>query len=285
MLLALMFVLAVGGPAAAGTGSAAGGRTAVGAGLRAVPVPDMSPDGQWWFTAWQIPKVWAAGARGQGITVAVVDSGVQASRPELRGVVLPGTDFHGGDGRTDHSQQVDGGNRGHGTAMAMFIAGQGGPSGLVGIAPEAKILPLVRQKDDGDVVRSIRWAVDHGAKVINMSYGIGGDCSDDDHAAVRYALEHGAVVVSGSGNEGLRTEQGINRPTNCLGVLNVAAVDNQLTVWRKSSSGPFVGVAAPGVNMRTVTLAGERAHSDGRGFLGVDTRGYCVGMVEVSAPE
>jgi type VII secretion-associated serine protease mycosin len=253
-----VLVAVVGGPAAAVDHSSA----AVGA-RRAVPVPDMGENGEWWFTSWQIPKVWAAGARGQGVTVAVIDSGVQASRPELRGVVLAGTDFHGGDGRSDLSRQVDGDTRGHGTAMALFIAGQGGPSGLVGVAPAAKILPLVRQKDSGEITRSIRWAVDHGAKVINMSYGHGGVCSDDDQAAVRYAIDHGAVVVAGAGNEGIYSEVGPGRPANCPGVLSVGAIDNQLRAWRKSNSGPFVGVVAPGVHMRTINLAGARGYSDG----------------------
>jgi hypothetical protein len=224
----------------------------------------MGPDGQWWFTAWQIPKVWAAGARGQGITVAVADSGVQASRPELRGVVLPGTDYRGGDGRTDHSVELEGDDRGHGTAMALNVAGQGGgASGLVGVAPEARILPIVRQHGEGDVARNIRWAVDHGAKVINMSYYQDGSCSADDQAAVRYAIDHNAIVVTGSGNEGAHTQRGIGRPTNCLGVLNVAALDNQLRAWSRSSQGPFVGLAAPGVHILTTDLTGATGWTNG----------------------
>jgi subtilisin family serine protease len=233
------------------------------AALRTVSLPDMGPDGEWWFTAWQIPKVWQAGARGQGVTVAVIDTGVQADWPELSGVVLPGTDFQGGDGRVDRSQELAGDNHGHGTAMAIDIAGQGGPSGLVGVAPQAKILPVQRSNTDPGVGEQIRWAVNHGAKVINMSYYVGGPCSDDDQAAVLYAFDHGAVVVTAAGNDGATTERGIGRPTDCLGVLNVTAIDNQLRVWAKADRGAFVSVAAPGVHIQAVTLARERAHSDG----------------------
>jgi type VII secretion-associated serine protease mycosin len=249
---------AVGGPAAA-----SGQRAGASAVKQAVPLPDMSEDGEWWFTAWQIPKVWAAGARGQGVTVAVVDTGVQASRPELRGVVLPGTDFHGGDGRTDHSRQVEGSTRGHGTAVALLIAGQGGPSGLVGVAPEARILPVVRQNGSDDVARTVRWAVDHGAKVVNLSYYVTGACSDDAQAAVRYAIQHGAVVVTAAGNYGGYHETPVGSPANCLGALDVAAIDNRLQAWNMSARGPYVGVAAPGVNMQSMDLLGRKSHSTG----------------------
>jgi type VII secretion-associated serine protease mycosin len=257
-VLVAVLVAAAGVPAEAATG-----RPAAGGPVRAVPLPDTGVNGQWWFTSWQIPKVWATGARGQGVTVAVVDSGVQASRPELRGVVLPGTDFHGGDGRTDHSRQVDGDDNGHGTTMAMLIAAQGGPSGLVGIAPRAKILPVVRQKNVRDVGTSIRWAVDHGAKVINMSYVIVGDCYEWDQSGVRYALEHGAVIVAGAGNSPAVSERGFTRPANCPGVIPVGAIDHRLQVWALSARGAFLGVAAPGVNMPTVNLDGEKGTSNG----------------------
>lgn len=247
--------------AAAGEGPRASATVSLRSG---VPLPDMGPDGQWWFTAWQIPKVWAAGARGQGITVAVADSGVQSSWPELRGIVLSGTDYHGGDGRTDHSRQIDGDDRGHGSAMAINIAGQGGgTSGLVGVAPGAKILPIVRQQDDGDVARNIRWAVDHGAKVINMSYYEDGDCSVDDQAAVRYAIDHDAIVVTGPGNNGTHSQRSLTRPSNCLGVLSVAALDNQLRAWARSNQGPFVGLAAPGAHILSVDLTGDTGWTNG----------------------
>lgn len=112
--------------------------------LCALPVPASAtpalPDlnKEYWFGNWEIAHLWQEGAQGQGVTVAVVDTGVQATIPDLAGVVLPGTDFKGGDARTDTDVA-----RGHGTAMALFIAGQGrGPNHVVGVAPAAKILPI-----------------------------------------------------------------------------------------------------------------------------------------------
>jgi subtilisin family serine protease len=255
----------------AATGAAVG--TAERVDARTVALPDLSPDGQWWFTAWQIPKVWQAGARGQGVTVAVVDSGVQASWPELKGVVLAGTDFQGGDGRIDRSQETEGNSDGHGTAMAIDIAGQGGPSRLVGVAPEARILPVQRRDTDPGVGEQIRWAVDHDAKIINLSYSIPGPCSQDDQGAVRYAIDHGAIVVASAGNEAAFSQRGTGRPRNCLGVLAVTAIDNQLRAWSMSDCGPYVSLAAPGVHIRGLTLPRRRVYADGSSAAAALTSG------------
>lgn len=245
---------------AAAPAVASSGR-AVGVGVASVPraalpkLPDMGVEGHWWFTSWRIPQVWAAGARGQGITVAVVDTGVQASVPELNGVVLPGTDFKGGDGRTDTDTGGEG--RGHGTAMATFIAGQGGPLGLVGVAPEAKILPVTGREGS----TGIAWAVDHGAKVISISNGLAGKCLSEDAEAVRYALDHGAVVVAGPGNDG-PNGPGL-APADCPGAVAVGAFDYQLHVWSGSQQGAYLSFAAPGVHMPTTNLKRQRFFSTG----------------------
>ena len=240
-LVALVVGLAVALQVLSGPASAAGPRALP-------PLPDQGAKGEWWFTSWRIPEVWRTGARGQGVTVAVIDSGVQASFPELAGAVLPGTDFVGGDGRVDTTPSEH--DRGHGTRMALFIAGQGGPLNEVGVAPEAKILPVSKDSGAG---QAIRWAVDHGAKVLNLSFGSngGGPCPDETAEGVRYALGHGAVVVAAAGNDGIRFVG--DPPANCPGVLAVGAVDLRVRVWDKSDQGPFVSATAPGVDMRTIS--------------------------------
>ena len=104
--------------------------------IRLAPGP-----GEWWFGPWQVQrKVWPL-SQGAGITVAEVESGVQAGIPDLRGVVRPGinlTNAGAGNGDTD----IQAGEDGHGTAMAVMIAGQGRGTGTVGIAPRARILPV-----------------------------------------------------------------------------------------------------------------------------------------------
>src|SRR3954452_11083269 len=155
-------------------------------GVAAAPGPRRE---QWWFTVWAVQnKVWPI-TEGKGVTVAVIDSGVEASIPDLSGVVLPGTDAEGGggDGRTD----VDDANPpGHGTAMSGLIASQGRGTGFVGIAPQVKILPIV-SKNLSSKAPGIRYAVDHGAKVINISQGAPTTCPADLQEAVGYAIQHG----------------------------------------------------------------------------------------------
>lgn len=216
---------------------------------------------EWWFTAWDIQnQVWNQ-TTGRGITVAVLDSGVNARLPELSNVVVPGTDKRlggSGDGLTD----VDDAG-GHGTGMAALIAGQGGPSGMVGIAPDAKILPIVTTEGRVAVGEpahgggpatdlGIRYAADHGAQVIDVSL-VGpypGGCTDTDQEAVSYAIDKGSVVVAAAGDTGYAAEiNDLQNPSSCAGVLAVGAVTNQKLAWTRTQRQDYVSVGAPGVGV------------------------------------
>ncbi|HEU5027537.1 MAG TPA: S8 family serine peptidase [Spirillospora sp.] len=207
---------------------------------------------EWWFNAWQLQqKVWPL-AQGQGITVALIDSGAEARLPELRGVVLPGEATDGtstGDGRTDSDTKLGG----HGTGMAALIAAQGSGSGMVGVAPKSRILPVVVPTTDYD--EAIRYAVEHGARVINMSQGVPATtCPNDIRAAVGYAIQHDVIIIAAAGNKPFYESS--FSPANCPGVLTVGAVDAQLTPWSKSTRGSNVMLAAPGVSVGSVGKAG-----------------------------
>jgi subtilisin family serine protease len=198
----------------------------------------------------RIGQVWDEGARGQGVTVAVIDTGVQADRPELEGVVLPG--YLSADSDAEKS---------HGTHMAMLIAAQGGGSGLTGIAPDVKIMPLSKGVPDE---RSLPAAVDAGAKIISLSVGSGRECLDSEAEAVRYALSKGAIVVAGVGNWGdSDTSPGVIAPASCPGVVAVGAVDSSGAVWSGSQQGPEIGLVAPGDHMVWVDNFGRKGHTEG----------------------
>lgn len=207
---------------------------------------------EWWFEAWQIPqKVWPL-AEGEGITIGLIDTGVEARLPELRGVVLPGKDFTG---PSDHQGRVDTDPElgGHGTGMAALISGQGSGSGMVGIAPRSRILPI--SKASGDYEKPIRYAVDHGAKVINMSEGIPTDsCPSSVQAAVDYAVQHDVVIVAAAGNDAHLDST--DTPANCSGVLAVGGIDAHLSPWQDSTPGPNVMIAAPSVSVGSIGKAG-----------------------------
>src|SRR4051794_311004 len=219
---------------------------------------------EWWFASWAVDtKIWPV-AQGEGVTVAVLDTGVQAELPEFAGAVLPGTDATGGggDGRTDTDTAPV---PGHGSGMASLIVAQGRGTGFVGIAPKAKVLPIVTDSEDS-VTQGIRYAADHGAKVINISEAGAGHCSDSLQQTVDYANQKDAIVVASAGNYGDKTNGSLS-PANCAGVLAVGAIDGHLKPWAGTERQPYVAVAAPGVADSGVLKDG-RIHSTNGGTSG-----------------
>ena len=170
--------------------------------LLAGPAPARAADTvrglQWYLDPLKIPQAHKL-SRGKGVVVAVVDSGVYAAHPDLKGQVLPGKgSAPTRPRRPQRSGRAEGPRHGDG----RVIAGRGG--GVMhelGIAPEAKILPVGLGADDrnADIAAGIRWAADHGADVINVS--LANDSLKRELAdAIRYALSKDAVVVAGAGN-------------------------------------------------------------------------------------
>ena len=228
---------------------------------------------EWWFSAWDITtKVWPL-SRGAGVTVAVVDTGVQASLPDIRSVVLPGGDVTGAGTHGMTDTMAPGG---HGTGMASLIAGQGVDGGVLGIAPDAKILPVtvgnVSNASVGEigsdtmVAAGIRYAVDHGAEVINLSlYSLASSASSCDPVlqnAVAYALQHDAVVVAAAGNEG-GSGNPPGQPASCAGVLAVGAVGPDLSLWSDSEQQTYVAVSAPGSEIVNLNADGGNGLAQG----------------------
>lgn len=207
---------------------------------------------EWWFSAWEIEqKVWPL-TRGEGVTVAVLDTGVEARLPDLEGAVLPGKGF-GTAGSRDGRTDVDTKLGGHGTAMAALIAGQGLGTGMVGIAPESKILPIAEPSGgSGRFDREVKYAVDHGAKVINFSSTMPfSRCPQGTQKEIAYAIERDVVVVVAAGNDG-GGDDSVNAPADCPGVLTVGAVTAELEPWDKSTPGDTVMLAAPGVDVGSI---------------------------------
>ncbi|WP_059011586.1 S8 family serine peptidase [Streptomyces specialis] len=201
---------------------------------------------------WRIEEVWEH-ARGEGITVAVIDGGVDSSRPELAGQVLDGEDFNWGpDGA--HFDKT-----GHGTLMSALIAGTGAGGGIQGLAPEAKILPL-RVTDEltfdfgseARIATAIEYAVEEGAQVISISLAgdeLGADREIVD-AAIAEAARQDVLIFAGVGNEG-DTENRSLFPAAREGIVGVAAVDRNGDHARYSNHGVQVALAAPGDDVPT----------------------------------
>ncbi|MGW0333393.1 S8 family serine peptidase [Streptomyces sp. NPDC003011] len=218
---------------------------------------------QWYLEPMQAEKMWKV-SKGEGVKVAVIDSGVNASTPSLKGQVL-----------TDEvpksvAYNVTDDYSGHGTTMAELIAGTGAGGGLRGLAPEAKIVPYRIETEDlkggaeekqktPEARDAIRAAADTDVKIINMSFGSVGP-SSKDKAAIEYAASKGKLLIASVGNEG-RDKGMIAYPAAFPYVIGVSASDESGKVSEFSSSGNYVDVAAPG--------------QDFPGWCDADFRSYC----------
>ncbi|MFF3496752.1 S8 family serine peptidase [Streptomyces sp. NPDC002795] len=223
---------------------------------------DQVRDDQWALSAFSADKIWQV-ATGEGVTVAVIDSGFKTSHPDLKGKFLPGKDFIDGDTSIEPDPQ-DNDNPGHGTAMASIIAGHGhgagGGNGVKGLAPDAKILPIRDDGGKGMFGPAIRYAVDQGADVINISQiNWTSESADskgvqEEREAVKYALDQGVPVVAGSGNDGKTGSGAQNHPAVDPGVVAVGAIDSNGQIWDGSNYGSHLMLTAPGVDIVTAGI-------------------------------
>jgi type VII secretion-associated serine protease mycosin len=220
-------------------------------------------DREYWLSDYGIEQAWNT-TKGAGVTVAVIDTGVDGSVPELQGAVVGGTDFSG-KGSANGETPIDD-DSSHGTLVASLLAGRGtGPdSGVMGVAPEAKILSIsvgfgtTAVDPDDQIAKAVVWAVDHGAKVINMSLTRNTlDWPVSWDKAFLYAMQHNVVIVAAAGNRGSGTDE-VGAPATMPGVLAVAGVDQSGNAsYDASSQGITIGVAAPSEGLVGVAPNGE----------------------------
>lgn len=220
---------------------------------------------EYWLDGAGIRKAWQT-TRGEGTTIAIIDTGIGKVPSTFGDAVVGGIDVSGSgtpDGRTPVGA-VDGD---HGSWVASLAAGRGKAdgTGMIGVAPEAKLLsvsigfgaaaavPFVEQVAEG-----IRWAVDNGADVINMSFTtntLDWDKSWDD--AFLYAYEHDVVVVVAAGNRGNGTSV-VGAPATIPGVLTVGGVDQTGTASVEASTqGITIGISAPSEGLLGISADGQ----------------------------
>ncbi|MFJ4228015.1 S8 family serine peptidase [Paenarthrobacter nicotinovorans] len=239
-------------------------------------------DKEFWLKDSGVTNAWQV-SKGAGVKVAVIDSGVDGNHPDLKGAVVGGTDVSGAG--APNGQKSIGAKTEHGTLVATMLAGRGhttptpppsasasaspapvpttppagGPDGTIGVAPEAEILSVSTwlgspnpggKTDQEQIPDAVRWAVDNGAKVINISLGsTSPDWPQSWDAAFLYAEQKDVVIVAAAGNRVGGNIQ-VGAPATIPGVLTVAGLDGEGRASVDSSSqGISIGVAAPAENL------------------------------------
>lgn len=241
---------------------------------------------QWGLPKINAPEAWDRTTGSAGITVAVIDSGVQLTHPELAPLLVPGYDmvdlgpnpvpppgfrFEGDFAGRDAIPEDE---VGHGTHVAGTIAAVSNNAvGVAGVTWQCRIMPvkaltrLVRISDgqvrgtgsSADVAAAVRWAADHGAHVINMSLGSSGTTTVES-SAIAYAISMGVVVVAAMGNDGSSNP---SYPAAYPGVIAVGAVDATDKRASFSQTGAHINVVAPGVSVLSTHLGSGYATLSG----------------------
>jgi serine protease len=212
---------------------------------------------QWGLDDLAIESAWSHSV-GSQVDIAIVDTGVAASHPDLRGRVCSGVAFLNGDGVTRTGKGATD-PQGHGTHVAGIAAASTGDGvGVAGVAPRARLVPVRVMDDKGhgyasDVARGIIWAVDHGAEVINLS--LGGPGTPSMESALDYALDLGVVVVAAAGNDGPGGAPSF--PGAFDDAIAVASYDRGGAVSSFSTRGSYVDVAAPGRSILSSLRTGD----------------------------
>lgn len=225
---------------------------------------------------WHLPKVaaptaWDTTTGAANVTIAVVDSGVQATHPDLAGRVLAGYDFANND-----ADPAD--DNGHGTAVAGVAAAQGNDGiGVAGAAWNVAILPVKTMSSSGSgsysaIANGITYAADRGAKIINLSLG-GTASSSTLQNAVAYAWSKGCLIVAAAGNNGSSTTV---YPAAYPNVVAVSATTSSDTLASFSSYGSFVDLSAPGQDITTSWLNSSYVTISGTSFSSPLTAGVAA---------
>ncbi|MGW3418788.1 S8 family peptidase [Streptomyces phaeochromogenes] len=234
-------------------------------------------------------KAWASGYDGKGVRIAVLDTGVDATHPDLKDQVVAARNFTQSPDATDRY--------GHGTHVASIAAGTGAKSAgaYKGVAPGAellngKVLDDEGSGDDSGILAGIEWAAEQGADVVNLSLG-GGDTPGLDplEAAVdKFSADKGILFAVSAGNDGEFGEQTIGSPGSAEAALTVGAVDGDDKLAEFSSRGPRVGdggikpdVTAPGVDITAAAAPGSVIEQE----VGQNPEGYLtISGTSMAAP-
>lgn len=235
--------------------------------------PYFTTGSQWYLSKIQAPQAWDSSTGASDGIVAIIDTGVLSSHPDLGGKVLPGYDFVNNDANATD-------DNGHGTAAAgLSSASSNNGLGMASIAWANPILPVKVLGADGSgtysgIAKGITWAADRGARVINLSLG-GTSSSRALQDAVNYAWNRKSVIIAAAGNNGNNIAF---YPAACLNVVAVSATTSTDARPSWSNYGSYVDVSAPGANILTLQGTSTYAYWNGTSFSSPITSGVVALM-------
>ncbi len=221
--------------------------------------PDFSS--QWHLNQIQSPDAWALTTGSAGATIAIIDSGVDSTHPDLASKLVPGWSFL--TGTSDTSDVL-----GHGTAVAgTAAAATNNGTGVAGVSWGTMIMPLVVLNSSdyasySDISSAITYAADHGVRVINISIG-GSSASSTLQSAVDYAWSKGAVIFASAMNNSTSAPY---YPAACTNVIAVSATDNNDNLASFSDYGSWIDLSAPGTSILTTMMGSGYGYWQGTSF-------------------
>ena len=247
---------------------------------------DTELDNAWGVKRIGAGTIHAAGNKGAGVKVAIIDTGIDYTHPDLKANYKGGEDFVNnmdGDPMDDH---------GHGTHVAGTIAAVDNGTGVVGVAPEAwfyalKILDSSGSGSDSDLIAAMQWAVGNEMQVVNLSLGT----PTDPGAAVQQAFDNaaaaGVLSVAAAGNSDLFGLIGdtVEWPARYESVVAVGAIDSTDSLAYFSSTGPQVELAAPGVDIRSTLRGGGYGTMSGTSMATPHVSGTAALVIAAGWPD
>ncbi|MDK2931786.1 MAG: serine protease [Bacillota bacterium] len=235
---------------------------------------------QWGPEAMSLPYAWDFTTGSSSVVVAVIDTGVQTDHPDLAGHITAGYDFYN---RTTYVRDING----HGTHVAGIIGAlTNNGVGMAGINWNVRIMPLKVTDDSGSgyldlsmIIEALRYAADHGANVVNMSFQIGGATTGEDpfmDQAIEYAYNKGVTMVAAAGNDG---EPWVAYPARDPRVIAVGAVGPDLARATWSNYGSEVDVVAPGADILSTWPTNSFANASGTSMATPHVAGLAALMI------
>ena len=247
---------------------------------RAIPPSDLLPDDPDYLSEWHLPKIsapaaWSSTTGNSSVIIAILDTGVDATHPELASKITPGWNTY--DNNSDTRDVF-----GHGTQVAgTAAASSNNTMGVASVAWGCQIMPI-RISDLGGIATystiaaGLTWAADHGARVANISYEATGSLTVS--SAAQYFRSRGGVIVVAAGNGGISDTSSPDNPD----VLTVSATTTTDSLASWSNRGNKIDLSAPGVSIRTTTAGGGYASVQGTSFATPVVAGVCALVISAN---